>query len=144
MALKGDRQTGHTVRHYSMDVAGERGLLVIADSDSTKVKLHIGAAAGTEKVMGLLLDDVEDLDFTSRPELLHRNVVPLGSQVSVTMTGEYLTNMIPSGVTVLTGDPARLAADSKITNTGSGAIVGKWLSEKDADGFAHLALDTVA
>ena len=95
---------------------------------------------------GLLLDDVEALDLTANPSNQHRNVVEVSGQVGLLLEGKVLTDAIPTGVTIAQFEPAYLADDGEISNVAAGAgelsiLVGKWLSAKDADGFAELLLE---
>ncbi len=149
MALKPDRQVGLTLRHYSMNVLTERGRIVVSDpSDNDNVILPPAVLVGDENPLGIILEDVEDLDFTSRPELLHRNVVASGGAVTIAMTGEYRTNMVASGVTPSAGEIAFLAGLGQLSNVelpgvGSGIQVGRFLSGLDSDGFVFVAIDTV-
>ncbi len=149
MALKPQRQVGQTVIHYSLDGVAERGHIVISDvNDSTKVELPGASISSTERPIGMLLTDVEDLDFTNQPEKLHRDVVASGGAVGVAMTGEFHTDAIPSGVVPSGGQVAFLAGLGRISNVqeplGSGIVVGRFLTTADSDGFVRVAIDTVA
>lgn len=150
MALKGEREVLQTNIYYKIQtgVDAERGTILVASStDGTADKPSTTALTGigAENPVGLLLDDVEDLDYTVRPQIHVRNVVPRGSEVSLLTKGRIKTNLIPGGVSPVQGETAYLAASGWVSNvehvTGSGIIVGYFESAKDADGYARLYVD---
>ena len=144
MALKGYREVVETNREYKLNEESERGLIVVADATAGYVKVPPTPLTGSELPLGLLMDDMEDLDYSDRPMKLQKNVVPLDSQVSLAMDGKYMTNMIPDQVTVAQGEIAYLADGGYISNVAhaSGTIVvGRWMSTQDSDGYALLSLD---
>ena len=148
MALKGEREVLATNIYFTATAGKdmERGLVLVANGTAGDIEtLPIVGVAG--KPIGLLLDDVENLDFTTRPQVFVRNVVPRGSEVSLLTQGRVKTNQI-SATTVAAGEKAYLdvgstQADSgKVTNVvGSGFVVGHFESAKDADGYARLWVD---
>lgn len=150
MALKPDREILQTNVRFRIESGkdAERGTILVADStDGVAAKPSTTALSdlGTERPLGLLLDDVENIDASVRPQIWSRNVVSRGSEVSLLTKGRVLTNLIKAGVTVAQGETAYLAASGYVSNaehvTGSGIIVGYFESAKDADGYAHLYVD---
>ncbi len=139
MALKGDREVLLTSIRYKIEAAkdAERGIVLAADSTDGVAKIP---TALTDLPVGLLLDDVENLDFTVRPQILSRNVVPRGSEVSLLVKGVVSTNRIVTGDVPEQGKTAYLRIDGLVATSGSVAI-GKFDSAKDADGYATLRVD---
>lgn len=149
MALKADREILQTNIRYKMtaSVSAERGVILVATStDGTVNKgpstLTGNVSNGNARPVGLLLDDVEDLDYTTRPQIWVRNVVPQGSEVSVLTKGRVKTNMIKNTDTPAQGQKAYLTGSGLVSTTaGSGIEVGFFESSKDADGYADLYVD---
>jgi hypothetical protein len=166
MALKGDREVWATNIDYTIATGqnAERGIVLIAHTtagQATKpnsaptVQGGTGSAGGglgtvgttgnDSRPVGLLLDDVENLDFTVTPQIHVRNVVPRGSEVSLLTKGWVKTNLIEAGRTPAAGERAYLAASGYLSNrehvTSSGIICGYWRGAKDADGYAKVEID---
>ena len=149
MALKGNREILQTNINWTIidGVDAERGVVLVASATAGKVEK--GPASLTGKVLtglarpvGLLLDDVENLDYTTRPMIFQRNVVPRGSEVSVLTKGRVKTNMIHYQAAPSGGRSAYLAVSGLVhTTAGSGIKVGFFESTKDADGYADLYVD---
>ena len=138
MALKGDRQVTQTAPPlYEMHELSERGVMVMSDVGNAD---RVVLASSSGDPIGMLLTDVEDLDLTDRPQPLHRMVVASGDVVAVATIGQFKTNMIPSGTDPFTGEDAYLATDGELSNTGT-VDVGRWLSEKDSDGYAWVSIN---
>lgn len=159
MALKGSRQTYQTSIDCTVSGVAERGGILsfvpgvnglCAYADATAVSGQLVQAAG------LLLDDVEDINYMRNPEYRQRNVVPKGSVVGVATEGEFLTDQVETtlaGVSVGTyapGDTLYLADDGKVSRNngtfGNAATalrvqVGKALSAVTADGFLKIRVE---
>jgi hypothetical protein len=102
---------------------------------------------------GLLLDDVEALNFFNHPEYRQRNVVPQGSVVGIVTEGEVLTDFVEqalaTGETVGTyapGDPIYLADNGQVSrfqtiNGNNRILVGRALSALDANGFLKVRIE---
>tara|TARA_Y100000590_G_scaffold456797_1_gene608119 strand:- start:7669 stop:8112 length:444 start_codon:yes stop_codon:yes gene_type:complete len=143
MALKGEREVLATNVYFTATAGKdmERGIVLVAGA-AGKADKHGAIGHPAPKPVGLLLDDVEDLDFTTRPQVFVRNVVPRGSEISLLTQGRVKTNKIVSAVTVAAGEKAYLADNGEVTNVvGSGLVVGHFESAKDADGYARLWVD---
>ena len=143
MALKGEREVLATNVYFTATAAKdmERGVVLVANGTAGDLGV-LPEHPLTHKPIGLLLDDVEDLDFTARPQVFVRNVVPRGSEITLLTKGRVKTNKIVSGVTVAAGEKAYLATLGEVTNVvGSGLVVGHFESAKDADGYARLWVD---
>lgn len=148
MALKPKRIQGDDVIiDKKCTNAAERGYMLIVGAAEDEVMLG-GAVASGQYAAGLLLNDVEDLDLTTRPQNHHKDVVDIDDVVTVALEGQFLTDAIPDGVTPTFGAPAYLVASGLISDTpaGTGELnipVGRWLGGPDADGFALLDVEIV-
>ena len=142
MALKGEREVLATNVYFTATAGKdmERGIVLVAGA-AGKADKHGTIGHPAPKPVGLLLDDVEDLDFTTRPQVFVRNVVPRGSEITLLTKGRVKTNSL-AAVTVAAGEKAYLDDDGVVTNVvGSGLVVGHFESAKDADGYARLWVD---
>lgn len=145
MALKGDRVQKETVVDKIGENVAERGKLLIKGTAANEVRVQNSLSSG-ENIAGLLLDDIAQLDLTDRPENLQKNEVDVGELVTLAIEGQYSTDQIPAGVTIVAFEPAYIANSGLISNVQGGLSpeldlqVGVWLTAKDSDGFAKLNL----
>lgn len=154
MALKGSRQTFHTNIDCTVSGVSERGGILsyvpgvaglCAYADATAVSGQLANPAG------LLLDDVEDLNYMEHGEYRQRNVVPRGSVVGTVTEGEFLTDFVETATadgasvgTYAPGDTLYLADNGQVSRQQIAALrptVGKALAALTADGFLKLRLE---
>lgn len=151
MGLKADREvlTTNVNWRITTGVSAERGCILVATAtagvcDKGPASLTGKVLTGLARPIGLLLDDVEDLDYTTRPQILCRNVVPRGSEVSVLTKGRVKTNMMHGAAAPSGGRAAYLTSSGLVhTTAGSGIKIGFFESTKDADGYADLFVDFI-
>lgn len=160
MALQPSRQVFQTLVDATCSGVAERGGIMsfvpgvaglVAYADATAVSGQL------VQPLGLLLDDVEALNFYNHPEYRQRNVVPQGSVVGLATECEVWTDLVevtgPGAISVGTyanGDVLYLADDGKVSrnngtfNNGATAkryVVGKALSARGSDGFMKVRID---
>lgn len=148
MALKGDRQERFTDISFFMDQVVERGgvaCLKTAGSgaalDQSAAEVEYAADPSGGCPVGLMIYDMVNVDLTKYTLNQAKMEVQKGSKVVLGTEGWYLTDMIKSGVAPSGGDNAYVAESGLLTDTDGGGIypkVGKWLSSKDADGYAKV------
>jgi len=148
MALKGDRYEAITDITFFMDQVAERGGVVCmktagsgAALDQSEAEVEYAANPSGRYAVGVLLNDMVDIDLTRQKRNVYKNEMQKGSKVTILREGWVLTNMIASGVTVVgTGDKAYVTASGELTNADDGGCleVGRWESSVDADGYARL------
>jgi hypothetical protein len=144
MALKGKREVLQTNTGWKIasGVSAERGAILCGTITDGTAQLITGTLKVGARPIGLLMDDVEDLDFTTRPQIWVRNVVPRGSEVSIMTKGRVKTNMLTIAAAPSGGMKAYLAQSGLVqTATGSGIVVGFFEGQKDADGYVDLFVD---
>lgn len=154
MALKPDRVEFLTDLSYFMNVTGERGRVVIHDTggsgaamddSNAKVKFPTtNAEASGANPAGLLLNDVVDIDLTRQHINYDKDEVQKGGKVLILRRGTVVTNNISGSPTV--GAKAYYDAEGSLTSSQivTGAIqVGRFLSTKDADGYAKVEINIV-
>lgn len=150
MALAPNRQPilgAEDVRHALPEVA-ERGK-ILCHTSTTAAGEVTGLATPTGvgvAPLGLLLFDVESMNYDRHGEYRQRDVVDVGSVIAVATKGEYETDLIVG--TPSAGDTAYLAASGYVSptqlgpNGGTAApVVGKFRSATNANGFARLYVD---
>lgn len=150
MALKPDRlETVTDVSFFSSSAVAERGGIAsissegsgVAMDDANSVVAYAAAASGAKPV-GVLLNDVVDLDLTRQHINYHKDEVQKGGKVTLLQVGQVTTDQI-SG-TPAAGDVAYVAASGLIGNdsgSGNNAQIGRFLSKKDSDGYAKVAVN---
>lgn len=160
MALQPSRQVFQTLVDCTVSGVAERGGIMSFVPGVAGLCAYANAAAVSGQLvqpLGLLLDDVEALNFYNHPEYRQRNAVPQGSVVGLATEGEFWTDFVevtgPGAISVGTyapGDVLYLADDGYVSrNNGTlsnGAtakryVVGKALSARGSDGFMKVRID---
>ena len=149
MALKPDRIELLTDVSFFMNSTAERGgvaCVVTAGSgvsmdDANAVVEYAAAVSG--KPVGVLLNDVVDLDLTRQHINWYRDEVQKGGKVTLLRQGQVTTNRLVSGATPSAGVDAYVGASGLIgTSNASNAVkIGQFLSAKDADGYAKVSVN---
>jgi hypothetical protein len=149
MALKPDRIELLTDVSFFMNTTAERGGVVsvvtagsgVSMDDANAVVAYKAAVSGSKPV-GVLLNDVVNLDLTRQHINWHKDEVQLGGKVTVLRNGQVSTNMIVSGATPSAGDDAYVGVSGLIGTSSTNAVkVGQFLSSKDADGYAKVSVN---
>jgi len=149
MALKPDRIELLTDVSFFMNSIAERGgvaCVVTAGSgvsmDDANAVVEYGAAV-SGKPVGVLLNDVVDLDLTRQHINWYRDEVQKGGKVTLLRQGQVTTNRLVSGATPSAGVDAYVGASGLIgTSNASNAVkIGQFLSAKDADGYAKVSVN---
>jgi hypothetical protein len=154
MALKETRQTFETNIDLSVSGVAERGGILSFVPGVVGLGEYGNAAAVSgqlSKPAGLLLDDVEALNYYNHPEYRQRNVVPQGSVVGVATEGEFWTDFVETATadgasvgTYAPGDTLYLADSGKVSRqqiAGLRPTVGVALSALTSDGFLKIRLE---
>jgi hypothetical protein len=150
MALKPDRIEHLTDVSFFMNTAEERGGVVSvvtatsgvgASMDDANAVVAYAAAASGAKPIGILLNDVVDLDLTRQHINWYKDEVQKGGKVTVLRQGVVVTDKVAG--TPSAGADAFVANSGVISTTqASGAVkIGQFLSSKDADGYAKVSVN---
>lgn len=145
MALGPNRQVFQTTIAYAVNEAAERGGILCASTTAGQAEYLTSPTGAAVYPIGILLDDVEDMNFDRHPEFLQREVVDIGSVVGIANKGEFQTDQIVGSPTQ--GQPAYLHPNGTIgaTQLTDGVYtaprVGTFRSAKDANGFATVLVD---
>jgi hypothetical protein len=161
MALKPDRNITNAVDiSFFMNHVAERGGVVILEEGGSGAAMDQGAAlvrgsgaaaSGTIPI-GLLLNDVVNLDLTRTHINWHKDEVQLGGKVAVLRRGVVVTNVISGSAGVAAGEDAYYTAatfgseTNKFTNVNESdqeedTRVGRFLSSEDEDGYVKVEIN---
>ena len=152
MALKGDRYEGVTDVSFFMTAASgankggiaclSTGGSGVALDQSNAVVTYAATASGNIPI-GLLLNDMVNIDQTRQHINFHKNEVQTGGKVTLLTQGWVVTSMVSGTPTA--GAPAYLGATGNVTPTQDSAggnaanpPVGRFLSSKDEDDYVKL------
>ena len=151
MALKPDRIELLTDISFFMATTAERGGVVSAVTLTTGVGVSMddanavvayAAVASGAKPVGVLLNDVVNLDLTRQHINWHKDEVQVGGKVTLLRNGQVTTNMLVAGITPSAGTDAYVGASGLIGTSSSNAVkVGQFLSGKDTDGYAKVSVN---
>lgn len=154
MALKPDRIELQTDVSFFMTSTATRGGVASVVTGGSGVSMDDGAAvvgyataASGAKPVGVLLNDVVNLDLTRQHINWHKDEVQVGGKVTLLQVGQITTNMVtgaPSaGSVAYVGASGNFSASAPSDDdTENNAYqVGKFLSSLDADGYAKIAVN---
>jgi hypothetical protein len=148
MALKGDRHELDTDISFFMNETGNRGVVVSVSTggsgaamDSSVALCTIAAEASGAEPLGVLLNDVVNIDLTRQHLNWHKDEVQQGGKVTILRKGFVVTDQISGTPTA--GDVAFLADNGQISDAqdGTAVAIGQFLSTADADGFAKVSIN---
>ena len=154
MALRPDRNELQTALSFFMNETAERGLIVIHSSQGSGAAMDDASATVevpglshldlAKHPAGLLLNDVVNLDLTRQHINFAKDEVQQGGKVLLLRRGFVVTDQISGSITL--GEKAYFYTNGQLTSataySGSTAV-GRWLSKKDADGFAKVDINIV-
>lgn len=155
MALKADRYEESTdISFFYTAGTATRGGVVCLDllsasgaaMDQGNNTVSYQQATNAKVPVGILLNDVVDKDLTRTHLNQYKDEVQKGGKVTVLTRGWVVTNMIngtptPGAVAYASdaGGTAGYLTTTAADATASGNLaVGRWMSRKDADGYAKL------
>lgn len=157
MALKSDRSVLDTDISFFMNEAATRGGIASVSTGGSGAAMDQGEALVTYAALpsgkvpvGLLLNDMVNIDLTRQHLNQHKDEVQKGGKVTLLRKGYVVTNSL-EGTSPSAGDPAYVAhsgnlAASDLSNDdgdadGSTRLVGRFLSGVDQDGYAKVYID---
>lgn len=162
MALKPDRNynPADQLTYYSMFTTGQRGGIVFQVTgvapvgpgldDSSQRCEYVNDNTSGRKPVGMLLNDVVNLDLTRTHINFHKDEVQVGQPVTVGVQGEYVTNFIAPGqasglalalpATAYAGPSGFLYSSAGYASSGWPAV-GKFMTYVDSQGYARVRLD---
>ena len=157
MALKTDRSTLQTDISFFMNEAATRGGVVSLSTGGSGASMDNGAALVTYAALpsgkvpiGLLVNDMVNIDLTRQHLNHHKDEVQKGGKVTLLTKGWVVTSNL-EGTDPNAGDAAFLAHSGNLSTTdlsaddtdadGSTRVVGRFVSDVDEDGYAKVFID---
>ena len=144
MALKPDRIELLTDVSFFMNTTAERGGVAcvvtggsgISMDDAGAVVGYVAAVSGSRPI-GVLVNDVVNIDLTRQHINWYRDEVQVGGKVTLLRQGQVSTNRVAG--TPSAGVDAYVGASGLIGTSSTNAVkIGQWMSAVDSDGFAKL------
>jgi hypothetical protein len=158
MALKQDRSTLQTDISFFMNEVAERGGVASLSTAGSGASMDNGNAVVTYAAdasgvvpMGLLVNDMVNIDLTRQHLNQHKDEVQKGGKVTLLTKGWVVTNSL-EGTAPNAGDLAYLGHSGKLATSnivgddgvdpdGSGRVCGRFLSDVDQYGYAKVFID---
>ena len=156
MALKGDRYELETTIDFFLNEVAERGGVATLSTAGSGAALDQSAALVTYNAtqsgqvpIGILLNDMVNIDQTRQHINFHKNEVQKGGKVTLLKRGYIVTNMIDPGDTITAGQAAFVGPSGLLSNkqtgptgpSAAGKAVGQFDSIKDEDGYAKVSVN---
>ena len=153
MALKADRNELDVDISFFMNETAEKGQLVSystagsgAAMDQAGALATVAAATGSVIPIGVLLNDVVDIDLTRQHINWHKDEVQKGGKVSILKKGYVVTDQIERTPTAGAlafmddADTGKFAVAASIDDTEYTAV-GRFMSVKDEDGYCKVEVN---
>jgi hypothetical protein len=157
MALKSDRSVLDTDISFFMNEAATRGGVASVSTGGSGAAMDQGEALVTYAALpsgavpvGLLLNDMVNIDLTRQHLNQHKDEVQKGGKVTLLRKGYVVTSNL-QGTSPSAGDPAYVAHSGNLATSdlssddtdddGSTRLVGRFLSGVDQDGYAKVYID---
>ena len=154
MALKADRhELDVDISFFYNEGTATRGGVVVLDTvgsgaalDQAGAKVKYAVATNALFPVGILLNDVVNLDLTRQHINWHKDEVQKGGKVSILKKGWVVTNMIAGtpavglGAFVDYGTAGYIATKAAVTD-GKYIQIGRFMSNKDEDGYAKVEIN---
>lgn len=147
MALKPDRIELLTDVSFFMTSTAERGGVVSVVTGGSGVSMDDGnavvgyaATVSGSKPVGVLLNDVVNLDLTRQHINWHKDEVQVGGKVTLLRQGQVTTNKVTGSPAA--GTDAYVGVSGLIGTSSTNAVkIGQFLSSVDADGYAKVSVN---
>mgnify|MGYP003644338427 CR=1 FL=1 len=155
MALKSDRSTLQTDISFFMNEAATRGGVACQNTAGSGASMDNGNAVVTYSAspsgkvpVGLLLNDMVDIDLTRQHLNQHKDEVQKGGKVTLLQKGFVVTNSLEGtapngGDLAYLGHSGNIAASDVIADDSqaNALVVGRFLSDVDQSGYAKVYID---
>ena len=148
MALKGDRNELDTDISFFINETAEKGQFMSINTagsgsamDNSNAVVTVAAEASGAKFAGILLNDVVNIDQSRYHINWQKDEVQQGGKVTLLRKGWVVTDQISGTPTA--GQDCYLAdsCNCSATQDGTAPKIGQFLSTKNADGFAKVAVN---
>lgn len=161
MALRGDRVEFFTDISFNMSEVASRGVIVIQSTGGSgaamddalnvaKLPAVQNADVQSGVALGLLLNDVVNIDQTRQHLNQHKDETMVNTKCTLLRKGTVVTDSISGSITAgekayytLTGKLIGAATYANLSADKQSAQVGRFLTNKDTDGFAKVEINIV-
>ena len=153
MALKADRNELDVDISFFMNETAEKGQIVSystagsgAAMDQAGALATVAAATGSVIPIGVLLNDVVDIDLTRQHINWHKDEVQKGGKDAILKKGYVVTDQIEGTPTAGAlafmddADTGKFAVAASIDDTEYTAV-GRFMSTKDEDGYCKVEVN---
>lgn len=153
MALKSDRNEVQTDISFFMNEVATRGGIASMSTAGSGAAMDQGAAlvtyaasASGQVPMGLLLNDMVNLDLTRQHINQHKDEVQKGGKVTILRKGYVVTNNIEgatptAGALCYPAHSGNVSITSTIVDDSGATAIGRFLSTVDQDGYAKVEIN---
>ena len=152
MALLGPRKELDTKIDFFMNETASRGVVASVSTGGSGIALDQGEALATIAAsssgvapLGILLNDMVNLDLTRQHLNQHKDEVQQGSKVTILSIGEVVTDQIfgtPTvGATAYAYASGLVSASSESATEFTSPTIGRFMSTLDENGFAKVAVN---
>lgn len=151
MALRSDRIHVDSQIDFFMNEVAERGGIACISTVGSGSAMDQGeqlasyvAAPSGEAPLGVLMNDMVDIDLIRQHENWHKDEVVKGGKVTIWPKGTVVTDMVYPGHTPTAGQVAYVVHSGYVGNSdviGGSLNVGRFLSTKDEDGYVKLSVN---
>ena len=154
MALKSDRNEIQTDISFFMNEVATRGGIVSLSAGGSGAAMDQGAAlctytaASGTRPLGVLLNDMVNLDLTRQHINQHKDEVQKGGKVTILRKGYVVTSSLSCATAPSAGDLAFVTYSGDIANSGTSLAdqtgnlqVGVFLSSMDEDNYAKVEIN---
>ena len=145
MALKGDRNVLETDISFFINVTAEKGQLICVSTQGSGAAMDHAeqlatTSSGTNVPLGIILNDVVDIDQTRQHINWHKDEVQKGGKCTILRKGTVVTDQVTGSPSA--NDVAYVNANGTVgAQVASSSAVGKFLGSKDADGYIKVAIN---
>ena len=156
MALKADRNELDVDISFFMNETAEKGQIVSVSTagsgaamDQSLALVSIQGATGSVIPVGVLLNDVVDIDLTRQHINWHKDEVQKGGKVAILKKGYIVTDQVVADGAITAGELAYLDdagatgkfADAASVADGDRNVVGRFMSDQDEDGYYKIEVN---
>lgn len=149
MALKADRYEMQTDISFFMNEVAERGGVASLETggsgaamDQSQSLVSYPITSSGKTPIGVLLNDMVDIDLTRQSLNRYKNEVQKGSKVTLLRKGYVVTNKIQgtpvAGGNVYVAHSGNVSPTDLVGGDEPNPVVGTFLSSMDQDGYAKV------
>ena len=132
----------HTDITYFCNTPTQRGRIMVSIEQDDDLGCSVCGPPtypGEGNPVGLIINDVVDIDLCHQSLNYYRDDVQVGGKVTLMKTGQVMVGDFEGFPNI--GDPAYYTTKGVITTSPVSPMIGRFSSKKDKEGFAKLEID---